>query len=260
MRFLALVILPLFVFGCEKKPAQNGTAAAGTTTTTQWITFDDEEDEDMDDLMVIELMKATAECGNLKKLEPSAMMGKLKDGEIRCLDDTLKAAELQTFKDKISRVLMSDAWAKQDHHRWEALVRRHLNEVDRSDPNLCYKFSLYLSKASGEFADESMHWIDVALENRRHWSGPTFTRRVNSLRKLKAYAAQKKWQWLEEKYARTPTEEARVDSSKARNEAKTYAREWLEYAKEAGKDYTQALQLCISASGTEAFCTGALED
>ena len=261
MRQLGLLVLTIFtVAACEKKPAQSG-ATSTDTTVSQWVVFDDEEDEEeMDDLMVVELMKATAECGDLKKLEPSAMMGRLKDGEIRCLDDTLKAAEMQTFKDKISRVLMADAWAKSDQHRWEALVRRHLNEVDRSDPNLCYKFALHLSKQSGEFADESMKWIDVALENRTHWKGELYTRRVNSLRKLKAYAAQKKWQWLEVEFSKKPSEEIQANAAKARNQAKTYAREWLEYAKEAGKDYTQALQLCISAAGTEAFCTGVLED
>ena len=263
MRILVIVVIPfLMLASCEKKPAQTGATSGAAAGAGQWVSFDDDDDddEDMDDLMVIELMKATAECGSLEKLEPSAMMGRLKDGEVRCLDDRLKAAELQTFKDKISRVLMADAWAKGDHHRWEALVRRHLKEVDRSDPNLCYKFSLHLSKSSGEYADESLKWIDVALQNRSFWKGELHTRRVNSLRKLKAFAGQKKWQWLEEQYARKPSDKARADAGKARNEAKTYAREWLEYANQAGKDYTQALQLCISAAGTEAFCSGVIED
>ena len=56
-----------------------------------------------------ELMMATARCGDLVALEPAAMMGKLKDGEIRCLDEQLRDAEKQTVKDKISRVLMADA-------------------------------------------------------------------------------------------------------------------------------------------------------
>jgi hypothetical protein len=256
---LSLLALPMMLLACAKGPAQPATGAS-TSGPSQWVTFDDDDEDEMDDLMVIELMKATAECGDLKKLEPSAMMGRLSDGEVRCLDDTLKAAERQTFKDKISRVLMADAWAKSDTHRWEALVRRHLNEVDRSDPNLCYKFALHLSKSSGEFSDEAMKWIDFALENRTHWKGELHTRRVNSLRKLKAYAAQKKWQWLEQDFARAPSAEVKAQALLARNEAKTYAREWLEYAKQAGKDYTQALQLCISAAGTESFCTGVLED
>lgn len=256
---ISLVLLSLgCIAGCEKKPAQPATTTSSAAP--QWVDFEEDDEDEMDDIMVIELMKATAECGDLRKLEPSAMMGRLSDGEVRCLDDTLKSAERQTFKDKISRVLMADAWAKGDKHRWESLVRRHLNEVDRSDPNLCYKFALFLSKASGEAADEAMKWIDVALENRTHWKGELHTRRVNSLRKLKAYAAQKKWQWLETENSKAPSEEGRASAALGRNEAKTYAREWLEYAKEAGKDYTQALQLCISAAGTEGFCTGVLED
>jgi hypothetical protein len=261
MRFVGSVVIAIAMTvsgGCGNKKAEP--AAAPATSSPQWVSFDDEEEEEEDDLMMVELMKATAECGNLKKLEPSAMMGKLKDGEVRCLDDTLKDSDRQTFKDKISRVLMADAWAKGDYHRWEAVVRRHLLEVDRSDPNLCYKFALHLSKANAEKSDETMKWVDVALENRSHWSGDLYKRRVNSLRKMKALSATKKWTWIEGRLLETPTEELRSDARLARNEAKTYAREWLEYAKQAGKDYTQALQLCISAAGTDGFCSGVLDD
>ena len=262
MRFLGISVIlvgGLALTACEKKPTQAATTTT-TSTTPQWVSFDDDEDEEMDDLMVIELMKATGECGDIKKMEPAAMMGRLSDGEVNCLDDKLREAELQTFKDKISRVLMSDAWAKKDRHRWEALVRRHLNDIDRSDPDLVYKFVQHLAKGNADKAAECMKWIDVALERRTHWSGEVHTRRVNNLRKLKAYSGVKLWQWMEEDYAKKPTEKKRSDASKARSEAKTYAREWLEYAKEANKDMTQALQLCISAAGSESFCAGVLED
>ena len=249
-----LCMFLVLTVGCEKKqPAASTTTT--TSTTPQWIDLDDDdEDDDMDDLMAIELMKAVADCGDIKKMEPAAMMGKLTDGEIRCLDEKLRTAERQTFKDKLSRVVMADAWAKGDTHRWEGIVRYHLNEVDRSDPDLCYKFSLHLSKRSGEFADETMKWVDVALENRAHWSGDLFTRRVNSLRKLKAMSATMKWSWLEDKAAKDRTDININAAVGARNDAKTYAREWLEYAKKAGKDTTQAMQLCISAAGTSEFC------
>ena len=262
MRFFGISMMligGLTLAACEKKPTQPA-ATTTTSSTPQWITFDDDEEEDMDDLMVVELMEATGECGNIKKMEPMAMMGRLSDGEVNCLDDKLRNDKRQTGRDKISRLLMHDAWAKKDKHRWEALVRRHLNDIDRSDPDLVYKFAQHLAKGNPDKAAECMKWIDVALERRQHWSGELHTRRVNNLRKLKAYSGVKKWQWLEEEYARKPTEERRDKASKARNEAKTFAREWLEYAKEADKDMTQALQLCISAAGSETFCTGVLED
>jgi hypothetical protein len=150
---------------------------------------------------------------------------------------------------------MADAWAKSDKVRWELIVRRHLNEIDRSDADLCMKFAKHLSEKGPDNADEAMHWADMALENRTQWpAGDTHVARVNSLYKLRAVTAQTKWTWLEEKYLKEPTEELSSDKDEARNDAKTLAREWLEYATQAGTDPTLALQLCLSASGAEAFC------
>jgi hypothetical protein len=215
------------------------------------ITHDDEEAA----LDVDELKAATQPCGDLLALEPAAMMGKLKDPQIRCLDESLRAADRQTVKDKISRVLMADAYAKGDLNRWEAVVQRHLDQIDRSDPDLCYKYALYvLNSAPADRMDEAMKWADVALDNRSVWSGDVYVQRVYSLYKLKAMAAQKKWAWLEAEYVKTPTEEADSAKEEARNLTKTLSREWLEYARSAGKDTTLAMQMCTSAAGTEEFC------
>src|SRR5690606_16230954 len=152
----------------------------------------DEEEEALDELFGSELMVATAKCGDLVRLEPSAMMGKLKDAEIRCLDQSLREAERQTVKDKISRVLLADAWAKGDSHRWEGIARRHLEEIDRSDPDMCYKFAVYLLERPADYMDETMKWADVALDNRTRWTGELHVKRVYALYKVKGMAAQKK--------------------------------------------------------------------
>jgi hypothetical protein len=215
------------------------------------ITLDDEESM----LDVDELKAATEPCGDLLSLEPQAMMGKLKDPQIRCLDESLRTAQKQTVKDKISRVLMADAYAKGDLHRWDAVAKRHLETIDRSDPDLCYKYALHLlNNSPADHMDEAMRWADVSLENRSVWSGDVFVQRVYSLYKLKAMAAQKKWNWLEEEYVRAPSETLSADKEEARNLTKTNSREWLEYARNAGKDTTLATQMCMSAAGTEAFC------
>ena len=203
-------------------------------------------------------MVATAECGDLIKLEPAAMMGKLTDGEIRCLDQKLREAERMTFKDKLSRVLLADAWAKGDEHRWEGIARRHLEEVDRSDPDMTYKFALLLSKGSADKMDEAMKWADVALENRSMWTGDLHVKRVYSLYKLKALSAHKKWTFLESELLDAEAEEHESISSDvdgARNMTKTLSREWLEYTRSAGRDTTVALQLCVSAAGNAEFCS-----
>jgi hypothetical protein len=257
VRVLPIVALFLAAtVGCKKNGSVESAADAQATTTPVdegfvEISLDPAEEED---LQGSELMVATAKCGDLVALEPAAMMGKLNDGQIRCLDQSLKEAEKQTVKDKLSRVLMADAWAKGDQHRWEGIVRRHLNEIDRSDADLCFKFAKYLSEKGPDYADETMHWAEMALENRTQWTGETHVSRVNSLYKLRAIAAQKKWEDMEAKYAAAPSEALLSEKDLARNQAKTLAREWLEYAKSAGKDMTMPMQLCVSAAGTAEFC------
>lgn len=250
-----MVLAVLLLVGCPKGKHKPDEPVTDEITAGGFVDLGEDTDADLDDLMGSELMRATAQCGDLVQLEPSAMMGTLNDGEIRCLDEQLRNAERQTIRDKISRVLMNDAWAKGDRNRWETIARRHLEDIDRSDPNLCYKFSKHLVTSRGpEHSDEVQHWADIALENRSYWEGDTYVRNVYSLYKIKALASQKKWQWKEEEYLKAPSEEANEARIEARNELKTNAREWLEYARSAGKDPTIALQLCISAAGTEEFC------
>ena len=121
---------------------------------------------------------------------------------------------------------------------------------------MCYKFSLYLSRKGPDFMDEAMRWADVALENRSRWSGDLHVKRVYALYRLKAMAAQKKWDHLEQVYVDDPSEANLQVKDETRNLTKTLSREWLEYAREANKDPTVALQLCISAAGTTEFCEG----
>lgn len=216
-----------------------------------------EEDAALETLDGSELMEVTAECGDLLKLETAAIVGQLNEAQIRCLDGALRSAERQTVKDKISRVLLNDAWAKGDEHRWEGIARRHLEEIDRSDPDMCYKFSYYLVDRGPEKMDEAMKWAQVALDNRMVWEGELHVKRVYALMKIKTLAAQRKWNYLEAQYARAPSEEGLKESADARNLTKTLAREWLEYARGSSSDTTTPLEICRSAAGTGDFCEGA---
>lgn len=254
LRALSFATLLLLV-GCPKGSSPSSAVDVESDSSGGFIEISmDDEDEDLEAMFGSELMMATAECGDLISLEPAAMMGRLKDGEITCLDQALRVAERQTHKDKLSRVLLADAWAKGDQHRWESIARRHLEEIDRSDPDMCYRFALYVSKKGPESTDEALKWADVALENRTRWSGDLHVKRVNSLYRLKAVSAQKNWIYLGEQYALAPTENDESAVLEARNLAKTLAREWLEYARSAGPDPTLAERLCVSAAGTEEFC------
>lgn len=253
MQLRTLGALALLLTGCPKNGNTTTTPDAGASSEagTQFVVIPDDDYEDPE---IIELQQFTAECGNLKKLEPSAMMGRLDDAQIRCLDKALRESEKQTHKDKLSRVLMADAWAKGNTNRWETIVRRHLNDIDRSDPDLCYKFSRYLFKKGPPHADETMRWADMALENRTQWKGDQHVARVYNLYKIKAVASTNKWRWQEEKFVKAPTEDLRKEKTETRNQAKTLAREWLEYARSSGKDDTVAEELCESAAGTKDFC------
>jgi hypothetical protein len=181
------------------------------------------------------------ECSNLEALEPLALLGRLT--VTGCLEERLPEVE-QTEKRQISALLLVDAWARKDWERWEALVERHLDEIDQSDPDLCYKYALYLSRQGPERAEGALRWAGVALENRTVWTGETYQSRVFSLYKLRAAAAQSLWAAAED----------REEVERLRALTKVTAREWYEYALSAGKPAEQALELCRSAAGTAEYC------
>lgn len=250
-----ILAFALAAYAGNKKPPRGGGQANDYAGGFVEIDFG-EEDLLLEELGGSELAQATAGCGELLKLETAAIIGQLSAGQIRCLDELLRDTERQTIKDKISRVLLNDAWAKGDEHRWEGIARRHLENIDRSDPDMCYKFAFYLVEHGPEKADEAMRWADIALDNRSIWEGDLYVRRVYALMRIRTLAAEKKWSYLEKEYARAPSEARQNEATEARNEAKTYAREWLEYAKGSDTDQALPLQICMAASGTADFCQG----
>ena len=197
---------------------------------------------------------ANCELDNLVKLEPQAMLGKMSTAQTKACEASLQAATKMTDKGKISRLLMVNAFSKNDKVTWEALVKRHLDEINQSDPDLCYKYALHLSRKGVGRASGVIRWADVALENRTVWTGDVYTSRVYSLYKLRAAASQKLWGSAEDKHKEAPTEDTKAKVDKYRAMTKVMAREWYEYAKVASKDTTKALQLCMSAAGTKDYC------
>ncbi|MCB9668329.1 MAG: hypothetical protein H6734_02545 [Alphaproteobacteria bacterium] len=249
---LTALLLVASLLGCKK----NGAPTTDMDDfSTGFVDIDlTAEEEELEALMGSEISQAVAPCGDLVRLEPAAIMGRLKDGEIRCLDRTQREAELQTVKRKVSIVLMRDAWAKGDLHRWEGIVRRHLSEIDQSDPALCYMFAKYLSKKGPDYMEEAIRWADIALDNRNVWSGDQFVENVYTLHKIKAISAHKEWRYLSERYTIEPSDELDERVKASRNNTKTLAREWLDYARTAKRSTDAAYQLCISAAGTDGFC------
>lgn len=195
-------------------------------------------------------------CDDLVRLESSALIGRLSAEQSACLEASFADAARQTDKKKISLLLIANANGKGDKRAWEALVRRHLEDIDQSDPDICYSYATHLARKGPGRAESVIRWSEIALENRTRWVGETYKSRVYGLYKLRAAAANTLWIRAEASHAEAQTDETESTVERTRGRLKTYAREWYEYAKEAGKDTTTPLQLCVSAAGTSEFCEG----
>jgi hypothetical protein len=196
-----------------------------------------------------------ADPSQLTLLEPAATKGALTDAEKECLEQNYAAAKVQTTKDKVSRVLLVNAYAYSTKY-WAQLVKRHLDEVDRSDPDIAYLYAFYLFNTDRKNAEEVIKWTEVALERRDVWSGDVYVGRVYGLYKLRALAANAVWTDAEDASAHGGKSQG-IDSM--RNQVKVYAREWLDFAKVAGRDTKESADLCLSAA-TRAIACGLDED
>jgi hypothetical protein len=194
-------------------------------------------------------------CDDLVSLEAPAMMGNLGVGRRKCLESRISSSN-QTTKNKISRVLISDAEARGDKAEWERLMKRHLEEIDRSDPNLCFTYAIHLSRGGVGRAHGVIRWADYALENKQQWSGTTYKKNVYALYKLRAQAANKLWEAAEAKYVEDRSDENEAAAKKYRDMTKNYGREWLDYARASGESTKSPLSLCVSAAGSTEFCEG----
>ncbi len=200
---------------------------------------------------------AAAECPDyasepdlLRGLEEYASRGALNAEEKACLEDNFARAREQTVKDKISRVLMVNAYAT-DTDDWAALVARHLEQVDRSDPDIAYLYAYFLyNRDPVGNAEEAIRWAEVGLERKDVWTGDVFVARVYGLHRLRTFAALRLWKdAVEAAAAGEGTEEA---AELKRNEAKTYAREWVDMARSAGRDPRQAFETCLNVASEQA--------
>jgi uncharacterized caspase-like protein len=194
-------------------------------------------------------------CGDLIALEPMAMMGQLSGPQKGCIESRLKLERTQTSRNKLSRMLISNAEAAGDSTGWAALVARHLDAIDRSDPNMCMRYAIYLHKTNDvENAEESIRWADYALENKQAWEGEEYTKRVSGLYRLRAEAAGRLWKDAEERFSNDGLPESDAAAKQHRSATKDYAREWLDYARAARLPTDGAYNLCASAAGTASAC------
>jgi hypothetical protein len=196
----------------------------------------------------------TEPCADLVVLEPMAITGELTPELAACLETRLTDEKQQTTKDKISRLLMVNADTKGDVAEWTHLAARHLEDIDRSDPDLCFKFALVLSRGGIEDADLVLKWSDYALENKHQWEGPTYMSRVYNLLRLRAETATRLWHDAEADFIDDRSEENAETAERYRGQAKDFAREWLDYARTSAQPVDRAVAICESAAGNASFC------
>ena len=198
----------------------------------------------------------SANCDDLKGMQMASMSGMFSKGQIVCLNKRLSRSGKQTEKVAISKLLMNDVWAKGDKSKRMQLANSHLQDIDKSDPDLVYKYVVQLSKKGSSRARGVVRWAGVALENKTRWSGSTYKKRVNGLLYLKTRALSQLYEKAAGKAVSEGTPSATSQEESAKNSYKTAAREWYEYTKQANLDGNKALQACIAAAGFEAYCTG----
>ncbi len=231
-------------------------AAAETATPQTWLGFDfGDEEASLSKLDTVERAGGDDSlCLDLMGLEVGALTGNLESEQVDCLERRLRHSERQTTQNKISRLLMADSWAKKEYLRWEAAVKRHLEDIDRSDPDLCYMFARHQAKLGPERIDETIRWANAALSNSLRWEGPTRVERVLALHRINALAAEDKWYVAEDTFLRSHKPEDMRSAEFWRNQTKSHAREWLEFADRSQTDTAIPYQLCLSAAGTHAYC------
>ncbi|MEC7988216.1 MAG: caspase family protein [Myxococcota bacterium] len=197
------------------------------------------------------------DCQDRSQMKSKAMIGALSDAQIACMESQIRLNRTQTERSKISLVLITNAQMKKDLKSYEKLVRRHLEQYDRSDPTLCLAFAIFLYKKGESKYEESLKWADYANENRMQWEGGSdFVQKSNTLFKLRSELATNLWVLAEDAFRKEKTPENEDNVQNNQGKAKEYAREWLDYCRAANlpEQARRAFDMCVSAAGNVDLC------
>ena len=118
--------------------------------------------------------------------------------QITCIEAKLRLERLQTEKSKLSLLLINNSFNAKDFTYWENRLRRHLQNIDRSDPDMTLAFSVFLRKKGAEYYEEALSWTDYTMETRQSWSsGNQFVQKSNNLYRLRESFALELWSLAE---------------------------------------------------------------
>lgn len=187
----------------------------------------------------------------LKHVEPKALSGQLSTDDVQCLEDGYRRTERQTDKSKISRVLIANAMVT-DTDQWASLIRRHLDEVEQSDPDVSYLYANHLFNRDDPDYAGVIRFADLAWERRaERWTGRTFVVRSHHLLRLRTLSRLKIWQAAEEAAVNGSADDRDL-ADKRRLETQTAAREWLDFDRASELPWIEPAQICASTASEQA--------
>ncbi|MBW1878629.1 MAG: hypothetical protein JRJ84_09735, partial [Deltaproteobacteria bacterium] len=193
-------------------------------------------------------------CGDPISMKLSARNGELFEAEIRCLETVFGRAPTSLDRERVSVILLTNAYATGVQKDQELLLARHLKEVDGSNPEMNYRYALLLMAKGPEHSNTVMDLANVALTHRAVWSGELYDKRVYSLYKLRAAAAKYAFEEVKKAHAQDQSDEAERALYRAREDTKKYAREWYAFAKDTGQDTGAARELCMISAESSKWC------
>ena len=182
-------------------------------------------------------------CRDLGALQEPAILRALTPAQIACLE-----ARLRDEADPKARVASSLflIYNAEGTAGWATLLRRHLEEIDTSDPDLCYLWALHLTRGGIENARDVIRWAEAALQNRSRWTGETYTVRVSRLATLKTEAANLLWRAAARSARMGTVEPGLADGD--RDLVARYAQEWLQVTTDP-REIRAARRFCRKAGG-----------
>jgi hypothetical protein len=193
-------------------------------------------------------------CDDHDGLLRSALKGQLQGGEVRCLEESLRHERRMTRKVIFSRILIADAHAKEETHRWEGAVRRHLDELDRSDPELSYLYARYLAGRGADYTTDAIKWSGVALRSAGNWEGVGRAARMADLHRIQTVGAYQMWVAQEQIFQETGVASAHEEAGFWRSQTKSLAREWLDFSAATEQRADLARVICTSAAASIRYC------
>ncbi len=199
---------------------------------------------------------APPECADFAAVERPAMLGKLSDAEVQCLEWRYGHFDLPTHRDKASRILMANAYGKGDMPEWKRLTMRHIDEVDDSDPNLSFKLAQVFAREEEHAPTEVIRWSTLSLLHRGAWDPDDYTSRVPQLHAMRVKSAKQIWEQATAAHKKTPTPTTEAAEQSSAASVREFSREWVLHCKRAHSDAKEPLAICRSAGGGADYCNG----